>query len=113
MRHKTKEELLWEKFEERLKAGAGSNAHNMKIVYTLACYVWGWRQEYKTEYFSYYIDRSTYDGLQQTVEELENEIQSGIGDTEAKQAVKDAYSWLECLLAHRIRLTKAEKPRVY
>ncbi len=113
MRWKTKEEKLWEVFEKRLKAGAGNDentSHNMRLVYTLSCYVWSWRQEYKAVY---QISRKTYDILLHKVEELEKQIQIGKEDTKAKQAVQDAYSWLESLLAHRVRLTKAEKPKVY
>lgn len=116
MRYKTKEERLWEKFEKRLIAGAGNNEHtpfNMQVVYALSCYIWSWRQEYKIECTSYQISRKTYNGLFQMVKDLEDKIQSGKYDTEARQAVQDAYSWLDSLLAHRIRLTKAEKPRVY
>ena len=116
MRYQTKEERLWDKFEKRLIAGAGNNENtpsNMQIVYTLSRYIWGWRQEYKTECTSYQISSKTYDGLKKTVKELEDRVQSGKYEVEARQAVQDAYSWLESLLAHRIRLTKEEKPRVY
>lgn len=116
MRYQTKEERLWDKFEKRLIAGAGNNENtpfNMRIVHKLSCYIWSWRQEYKTECTSYQISSKTYDRLKQTVKELEDRIQSGKYEVEARQAVQDAYSWLESLLAHRIRLTKEEKPRVY
>lgn len=116
MDFKTKEEKLWEVFKRRLRDGASNNANtpsNKRLIYTLSCYVWGWRQEYKTECSSYQIGRKTYNGLLQTVKELEDQIQSGAYEAEARKAVQDAYSWLESLLANRIRLTKAEKPRVF
>ncbi|MFI3225775.1 MAG: hypothetical protein R3Y09_00080 [Clostridia bacterium] len=116
MQYKSKEEKLWDIFEQRLIAGASNDENtllNMKIVHSISRYIWIWRQEYKTNCTSYIISRKTYNKLIQTVKELENQIQSGRYTTEATQAVQDAYKWVECLLAHRIRLTKAEKPRVY
>lgn len=107
MQYKTREERLWEGFSYRLRALAGDNrSPNKALTYRLSCYVWSWRQEYRAKYS---IKESTYNRLLNAVSELEKQIQSEDYEAEARQAVEDAYSWLESLLYHRI----TKKCRVY
>lgn len=109
MHYKTREERLWEGFSYRLRLGARDNTdtpYNKRLIYRLSCNVWRWRQEYRAQYR---IKEETYNSLLQTVRELEDQIQSGKYEAEARQAVEDACSWLESLLDHRV----IRKNRVY
>lgn len=101
-----REDLLWELFQNRLNLYAsftGCSSPNESVIHDTAIYIWRARQGYR-ERRKGSVSQKEYNQLLSSLQLIENHIEGGALEAEARQASKDAHEYLRLIVGYKVKV---------